>query len=273
MEAEYPHQQAAPSYSTTATVFWPYATRRRKRAEDGSDLSLASDMDLDADAQRAADKLKAVSEELGHEIRVFSSENFALQPSKLPSADHEEGDDFYELQPADYYNLISNRMGELSKMLKTRKMREAELAAQRAKRTKAVMRVRFPDGYILEADFLPSERIHSLVDLLMKVLARPDLPFYLYTVPPKKRILDTSQDFYTSGFVPGANVHFSYDLPEGPFLREGILSLDGLSLLLKPASQPDDSRMNSSTHQSGASQSDPVPTTNKKPGRPKWLKR
>lgn len=54
MEAEYPHQQAAPSYSTTATVFWPYATRRRKRAEDGSDLSLASDMDLDADAQRAA---------------------------------------------------------------------------------------------------------------------------------------------------------------------------------------------------------------------------
>jgi len=35
------------------------------------------------------------------------------------------------------------------------------------------------------------------------------------TVPPKKRILDTSQDFYTAGFVPGANVHFSYDVPEG----------------------------------------------------------
>uniref|UniRef100_A0A804M349 Uncharacterized protein n=1 Tax=Zea mays TaxID=4577 RepID=A0A804M349_MAIZE len=99
------------------------------------------------------------------------------------------------------------------------------------------------------------------------------------TVPPKKRILDTSQDFYTAGFVPGANVHFSYDLPEddlkaGPFLREEILSLDGLSLLLKPASQPDDSRMNSSSLQSDASQSVPVPTTtNKKPGRPKWLKR
>jgi hypothetical protein len=37
---------------------------------------------------KSQDKLKAVSEELGHEIRVFSSENFALQPSKLPSADH-----------------------------------------------------------------------------------------------------------------------------------------------------------------------------------------
>jgi tether containing UBX domain for GLUT4 len=35
------------------------------------------------------------------------------------------------------------------------------------------------------------------------------------TVPPKKRILDTTQDFYTAGFVPGANVYFSYDQPEG----------------------------------------------------------
>lgn len=241
-------------------------------------------MDLDTDAQRAADKLKAVSEELGRQIRVFSSEKFAQQPSKLPGADHEEDDDFYELQPADYFSLMSNRIAEHSKMLKTRKMREAELAAQRAKITKAVTRVRFPDGYILEADFLPSERIHNLVELLMKVLARPDLPFYIYTVPPKRRILDTSQDFYTAGFVPGANIHFSYDLPEGsllsaddlkagPFLREEIQSLDGLSLLLPPASQPDDSRMNSSAPQSGASQSVPAPTTNKKPSRPKWLKR
>ncbi|KAG2572937.1 plant UBX domain-containing protein 1-like isoform X4 [Panicum virgatum] len=180
MEAEYPHLQAGPSSSTT--LLWPCPTRRRKRGEDGDDdLSPAPvGMDPDADAQRAADKLKAVSEELGHQIRVFSREKFALQPNKLPSADHEEDDDFYELQPADYFNLVSNMIAEQSKMLKTRKMREAELAAQRAKITKAVMRVRFPDGYVLEADFLPSERIHSLVDLLMKVLARPDLPFYLF---------------------------------------------------------------------------------------------
>ncbi|XP_062185550.1 plant UBX domain-containing protein 1-like isoform X2 [Phragmites australis] len=281
MEAEYHHLQAGPSSAS----LWPCATRRRKRAE-GDDLSPAAvAMDLDAEAERAADKLKAVSQELGHEIRVFSSTTFAAVPNNLPSAKHEEDDDFYELKPADYFNLISNRMAEQSKMLQTRKMREAELAAQRAKITKAVMRVRFPDGYILEADFLPSERIHSLVDLLVKVLARPELPFYLYTVPPKKRIPDTSQDFYTVGFVPGANVYFSYDdLPEGselspddvksgPYLCEEIRSLDGLSLLSKPASQSDYSRMNSSAHQSDASQSDPAPAANKKPNRPKWFKR
>ncbi len=41
------------------------------------------------------------------------------------------------------------------------------------------MRVRFPDGYILEADFHPSETVQSLMDFLKKVISRPDLPFYL----------------------------------------------------------------------------------------------
>ena len=164
-------------------------------------------------------------------------------------------------------------------------MREAELAAQRAKIKKAVMRVRFPDGYILEADFHPSETVQSLMDFLKKVISRPDLPFYLYTVPPKKRIKDTSLDFYTIGFVPGANVYFSYDLPEGselntdsvksgPYLREEIRMLDGLPIVQEPVHQPIDSTMNSSSaHQSDVSQSDFAPPANKKPAKPKWFKR
>lgn len=63
------------------------------------------------------------------------------------------------------------------------------------------------------------------------------------------------------------------DLKAGPFLREEIRSLDGLSLLLKPASQPDDSRMNSSSLQPDVPQSDTAPISNKKPSKPKWLKR
>lgn len=41
------------------------------------------------------------------------------------------------------------------------------------------------------------------------------------TTPPKERVKDTSKDFYSAGFAPGAIVYFSYDLPKG------------LSLLLK----------------------------------------
>uniref|UniRef100_A0ACD5V6N8 Uncharacterized protein n=1 Tax=Avena sativa TaxID=4498 RepID=A0ACD5V6N8_AVESA len=270
----------------------PLCPRRRKR-EDEEGLALLLSMDLDTDESRPPQqpaaplpaKLKAVAQELGHEIRIFSSTTFESITSSLPKADQEEDDDFYEFQPADYYKLFSNRMAEQSKVLKTRKIREAELAAQRARITKAVMRVRFPDGYILEAEFHPSETVHSLVDLLMKVIARPDLPFYLYTVPPKKRILDTSQDFYTIGFVPGANIFFSYDLPagsvlntdgviSGPYLCEEIQALDGMSLLSEPSVQPDDSKTNAdSAYQSDAPRSNPAPPENKKSGKPKWFKR
>ncbi|XP_006653542.1 plant UBX domain-containing protein 1 isoform X2 [Oryza brachyantha] len=280
MEAERPnHHQITHASSSTICPL------RRKR---GGDEELRP-MDLDAAAAgsrpTSQDKLKALAYEYGHEFRIFSSATFESTTSNLPAADQEEDDDFYELQPADYFNLVSNRLAEQSKVLKTRKMREAELAAQRAKIKKTVMRVRFPDGYILEADFHPSETVQSLMGLLKKVLSRPDLPFYLYTVPPKKRIQDTSMDFYTAGFIPGANVFFSYDLPAGselntdsvksePYLSEEIRMLDGLSIVQEPVHQPIDSNANySSAHQSDVFQSDFAPPTNKKPAKPKWFKR
>ncbi|KAL8259846.1 hypothetical protein R6Q59_027799 [Mikania micrantha] len=39
-----------------------------------------------------------------------------------------------------------------------------------------------------------------------------------YTTPPTKQIEDTSQDFYSAGFAPGAIVYFSYDQPKGRLL-------------------------------------------------------
>lgn len=43
----------------------------------------------------------------------------------------------------------------------------------------AVIRIRFPDNLTLEATFHPSEAIQSLVDLLKKVVAEPEIPFYV----------------------------------------------------------------------------------------------
>ncbi|KAL0642599.1 hypothetical protein Bca4012_040889 [Brassica carinata] len=63
------------------------------------------------------------------------------------------------------------------KSLKTRKLREAEEAARRAKLTKAVIRVRFPDNHTLEATFHPSEKLQSLADLLKRALAHTHNPY------------------------------------------------------------------------------------------------
>ncbi|XP_010907763.1 plant UBX domain-containing protein 1 [Elaeis guineensis] len=189
-----------------------------------------------AGADEAQTKLAAIAEELGREIRVFkSSENsLASHVASATSTAEEVEDNFYDLTPEDYYQLMSDKAGVQSQILKTRKTREAEASARRARITTAVIRVRFPDGCILEANFQPSEKIQSLVDLLIQVVAQPELPFYLYTTPPKERIRDMSKDFYSAGFAPGAIVYFSHDLPKesnsavtnkGPYLRDDIFSL------------------------------------------------
>lgn len=230
------------------------------------------------DSEEAKAKLLAVTQELGHEIRIFTNPATSASDETTASS-NEEPDDFYEFTPEDYYRLMSDKLGAQSQVLKTRKMREAEIAARRARITKAIIRVRFPDNYVLEIKFKPSEKIQCLEDLLMKVVARPDLPFYLYTTPPKERIKDMSKDFYSAGFVPGAIVYFSYDVPKGsefesasyrgPYLREGILSLSGLNVSCEEvnhvASDPKPVVVETSAIQ------EPKPTA-KKPTKPRWLK-
>ncbi|KAB5521003.1 hypothetical protein DKX38_025322 [Salix brachista] len=44
---------------------------------------------------------------------------------------------------------------------------------------RVVIRVRFPDKHTLEVAFHSAEKIQSLFDLLKKVVARPELPFYI----------------------------------------------------------------------------------------------
>ncbi|KAB2602572.1 tether containing UBX domain for GLUT4-like [Pyrus ussuriensis x Pyrus communis] len=124
----------------------------------------------------------------------------------------ESADEFYDFTPEDYYRIQRTRQKQ-DKFLKTQKIREAEDAKRRSKITKAVIRVRFPDNRTVDATFHPSDKIQSLVDYLRKVGARPELPFYLFTAPPKQVLRDMSQDFYSAGFVPGAVVHLSYGAP------------------------------------------------------------
>lgn len=231
--------------------------------------------------EEAKAKLLSVANELGHEIRIFTNTAASGSSNGTSAFPDDEPDDFYDFTPADYYRSIANKLGAQSQVLKTHKMREAEAAARRARVTKAVIRVRFPDNYILEGKFKPSEEIQKLVDLLRKVIARPDLPFYLYTTPPKEQIKDFSKDFYSAGFVPGAIVYFSYDLPKEselaaaasaqPYLREDILSLNGLDFSCEQ-SNPDHSDLERPTTEASHDAPQSAEPVKKKATKPKWLK-
>ncbi|PPR96074.1 hypothetical protein GOBAR_AA24592 [Gossypium barbadense] len=162
------------------------------------------------EAASAKAKLAAAKEKFGREIHVFETEGPSPIQNEVPST--EESDDVYEFTAEDYHRVIATKKED--NYLKTRKIREAEEAARRSRVTKAVIRVRFPDNHTLEVTFHPSETIQCLYDLIMRVISRPDLPFYLYTTPPKKQIKDMTQDIFSTGFIPGAIVYFSYDLPK-----------------------------------------------------------
>ncbi|WOG96401.1 hypothetical protein DCAR_0415736 [Daucus carota subsp. sativus] len=170
------------------------------------------------------EKLEAARQKLGRDIRVFETSVISQVQFMLQIMD----DDMYEFTPEDYYRVLG---------FKDSKIREAEEAARRSR-----LWVRFPHNHTLEVTFHPSESIQLLCfiyDLLKKVLARTELPFYIYTTPPKKQIKDMSQDFYSAGFAPGAIVYFSQDLPKdddgaseaSSFLQEEIIALKGLELI------------------------------------------
>ncbi|KAK3023601.1 hypothetical protein RJ639_044061 [Escallonia herrerae] len=213
--------------------------------------------------ESAQAKLAAAKQEFGRDIRVF--ETLLASPKA-----NEEPDDSYDFTAEDYYRVLATKKAD--NFLKTRKIREAEEAARRSRITKAVVRVRFPDNNTLEATFHPSETMQSLVDLLKKVVARPELPFYIYTTPPKKQVKDMSLDFYSAGFAPGAIVYFSYDLPNGdngaagPFLREEVMALKGLEVI---AEQAEASQPVGSSPSSAVQEKRPA---DKKTVKPKWLK-
>ncbi|KAJ8440908.1 hypothetical protein Cgig2_022764 [Carnegiea gigantea] len=139
--------------------------------------------------------LKLQKGKYGRAIRVFQISKASQSPPEM--ANSEESDEFFELTLDNCYHLMATK--KEGKYLKTRKIREGEEAARRAKMTKAVIRVRFPDNHVLEAVFHPSEPMQKVFDLLSKVLARPELPYYLYTTPPKKQIKGISQNIFAAG--------------------------------------------------------------------------
>ncbi|GLJ44238.1 hypothetical protein SUGI_0924140 [Cryptomeria japonica] len=218
----------------------------------------------------AQDKLASVAGQLGREVHVFVSPvaGNSNGPKQIP----DEPDEFYEFTNEDYFCLMASKKED--NILKTKKLRDAEKAARRTNFSKTVIRVQFPDNYIIEADFEPSESISTLMDFLRKVIAQPELPFYIYTTPPKKRITDLMKDFYSSNLVPRALVRFQYDVPEEedkvPFLRDDIAALCDLHLFVgqKEEQKPADPSL---TVEPPAQVLDNKPAV-KKAVKPKWLK-
>ncbi|BBN10011.1 tether containing UBX domain for GLUT4 [Marchantia polymorpha subsp. ruderalis] len=222
------------------------------------------------------DMLSAVATTVGREVHVFLRPA-SVPPSQASSAAGPEPDDFFEFTAEDYARMMAHKKKE-EVFLKTKKIRDAEEAARRARITKAVVRVQFPDNFVLEATFHPSDPISLLIDLLRKVVMLPNETFYIYTAPPKQRLKNLQQSMYEAGLAPGALVYFSYESPrdmDGPYLRPEIAALRDLHLLEHYVTQQEPTSQSGVTDAVSESSESVVPKQEAKRStgsKPKWFK-
>ncbi|XP_066430563.1 UBX domain-containing protein 6 isoform X1 [Eleutherodactylus coqui] len=148
--------------------------------------------------------------------------------------------------PDDFFNLTIDEIRVEQKlrkeklqqdsMLKTKAMRERE-DRQEAKRYKyTVLRIRFPDGYMLQGLFYAQERLSVLLDFIRQHLQNDWLPFELFA-PCGRKLEDEQATFRESGLVPSALLTFHWneailadvEATEG-YKTESVLKEDFLSL-------------------------------------------
>ena len=86
-------------------------------------------------------------------------------------------------------------LAEQEKKNKFRDRRAIELEAvkRQAHHTRACIRIKMPDGYILQATFGAKEKVQDVFEFVKQSLVLSDRPFYLFETPPKRVITNMKQ--------------------------------------------------------------------------------
>ena len=90
---------------------------------------------------------------------------------------------------------------EAESVLRTRAMREGDAARKKRKYRRCLVRVRFPDQTVLQAVFLPREKLAKVYELVTDSLATP-CPFSLFTHPLRTELADQDATLLDADLVP-----------------------------------------------------------------------
>ncbi|XP_034486714.1 tether containing UBX domain for GLUT4 [Drosophila innubila] len=72
-----------------------------------------------------------------------------------------------------------------------------------------VLRIQFPNRYVLQGIFKPHEPVSRVEDFVRAFLANPSEQFHLFTIPPKK-VLPSNETLLELNCVPNAMLHFTF---------------------------------------------------------------
>ncbi|XP_040273684.1 UBX domain-containing protein 6 [Bufo bufo] len=122
--------------------------------------------------------------------------------------------------PDDFYNLTVDEI-RLEQKLRTEKLKQDSMLRTKATRDRdekqqikkykyTVLRIRFPDGYMLQGLFYAEEQLSVLVDFIRQYLQNDWLPFELIGSCGQK-LKDEQVTFNECGLVPSALLTFHWD--------------------------------------------------------------
>uniref|UniRef100_F6U781 UBX domain-containing protein 6 n=1 Tax=Ornithorhynchus anatinus TaxID=9258 RepID=F6U781_ORNAN len=134
-----------------------------------------------------------------------------LRPSALASH-FDLPQDFYHLTAVELKREQQLRTEAVERLavLRTKAMREKEEQREMKKYVYTLLRVRFPDGYILQGTFYARERVSTLYAFVREALQSDWLPFELLP-SGRQKLTDDNLAFNECGLVPSALLTFAWD--------------------------------------------------------------
>ncbi|KAE8631408.1 hypothetical protein XENTR_v10001182 [Xenopus tropicalis] len=166
------------------------------------------------------DALKNLDALHGHCDALLSAEPLRLSLERqlrifMPSieaAHFDLPDDFFNLTAEEIKREQRERteMVERNAVLRTKAMREREEQREMKKYNYTVLRIKLPDGYILQGIFFARERVSALFDFLREQLQNDWLPFELLA-PGGHKVENEQATLIECGLVPSALLTFRWD--------------------------------------------------------------
>lgn len=108
-------------------------------------------------------------------------------------------------------NYSSNTQSMLNAPLKTKKMRDAEEQKRMSRFPKVLIRILLPDRVAIQGVFTPQSTIRQVNDFVRGTLIDPNMSFYLFVVPPKRKLTDMRSTLWKEQLVPAAIVYLGVD--------------------------------------------------------------
>ncbi|EFN75872.1 tether containing UBX domain for GLUT4 [Harpegnathos saltator] len=133
----------------------------------------------------------------------------ALQRDELP-------DSFFELDLHDAKTLMRDAKRRREQFESAPLLTEAQRQLDRNKRTldqlnkyrRTVIRIQFPDQFVLQGLFGPLESVQTVKDFIVNYLDDPNCEFTIYTAPPK-HVLNPEARLIDENLIPSAVVYYS----------------------------------------------------------------